>query len=88
MLLNLVSVIALVLLVIFVPVFLLFLPAIVELIKPKDSGPRMIEENAFDVLFRPNGVVRIVKIDEDQRLDSLIVGSMTRIIEVFPNLEA
>jgi hypothetical protein len=45
MLLNLAIAVLLLLFLISVPVLLLFLPAIIELKKPKDGGPRLIEEN-------------------------------------------
>ena len=88
MLLNLVSVIALLVLGIFVPVLLLFLPAIIELKKPKDSGPRIIDETASDLLFRRAGVILIANIEEEQKLDSLIIRSMARTIDFLPTLEA
>lgn len=86
MLLDLVSIIALLVLGIFVPVLVLFLPAIIELKKPKDGGPRLIEETASD-LFRRAGIVLISDIEEELKLDSLVIRSMARIIDFLPTLE-
>jgi len=72
---------------ILIPVFLLFLPALVELKKPRDSGPRIIEENMPDLLFRPTWLAGIVAIEEEQNLDSMFVMSLTKIIGFLPNLE-
>jgi hypothetical protein len=72
---------------ILIPVFLLFLPALIELKKPRDSGPRIIEENMPDFLFRPTWLTGIVAIEEEQKLDSMFVMSLTKIIGFLPNME-
>lgn len=87
MFLNLVLVAIALFLGILVPIFLLFLPAILELKKPSDCGPRMIEEDLPVLLFRSARIVRIVNIEKEEELDGSIFRSMARIIEALPNLE-
>jgi hypothetical protein len=87
MLLNLAIAVLLLLFLISFPVLLLFLPAIIELKKPKDGGPRLIEENLPRSLFQLSGIVRIVDIDKAQKLDGLVVRSMAKAIDFLPNLE-
>ena len=68
-------------------VFLLFLPALVELKRPQDGGPRIIEENMPDFLFRQPELIGILNVEEEQKLDSVFVKSLTKIIGFLPNLE-
>lgn len=72
---------------ILIPVFLLFLPALIELKKPRDNGPRIIEENMPDFQFQQTWLAGIVAIEEEQKLDSMFVLSLTKIIGFLPNLE-
>jgi hypothetical protein len=74
--------------VISVSVFLLLLPALIELRNPQDRGPRIIEENLPTFLFRQSQV-RIVNIDVDekQKLTVSLERSMAKVIAFLPNLE-
>jgi hypothetical protein len=65
-------------------VILLFMPAIMELRKPKDSGPRLIKDNFEKTIigeFR-NGMVNL---DEEEN-NTLTVG-LSSFLCRFPNLE-
>jgi hypothetical protein len=66
----------------------MLLPAILELKRPKDAGPRRIED--FNTIQYPPIKARIplVNIEEEHfGLDQKIVSRLTEIIAVLPNLE-
>ena len=63
---------------------LLFLPAIVELKKPKDSGPRLIKENLESVRIS-EFITGIVDLEEEEN-DKSTLG-LTNFLCRFPNLE-
>jgi hypothetical protein len=65
-------------------VMLLFLPAIVELKKPKDSGPRLIKENLESVRIS-EFITGIVDLEEEEN-DKSTLG-LTNFLCRFPNLE-
>lgn len=65
-------------------VTLLFLPAIMELKKPKDSGPRLIKDN-FESIRIGAFKSGIVNLDEDEN-DKLTI-EITSFLCRFPNLE-
>ena len=67
-------------------IFIMLLPALVELKKPKDSGPRMImngiPEMHIRVISFPFG-----NIEELQKFDLSILQPLARVIEVLPSVE-
>jgi hypothetical protein len=65
-------------------VMLLFLPAIVELKKPKDSGPRLIKENLESVRIS-EFITGIVDLEEEEN-DKSTLGLINFLCR-FPNLE-
>jgi hypothetical protein len=65
----------------------MFLPAILELRKPKDGGPRMIMGGIPEAPFPVMAVFSIVNIEEEQRFDSSLLRPLAKIIEVLPSLE-
>jgi hypothetical protein len=85
---NLSSIIAI--LALGLPVLILFmlLPAILELKKPKDNGPRMIMDNISEVQIHIMRMTPIVNIESEQKVDSSVIQPLAKIISVLPNLEA
>jgi hypothetical protein len=66
----------------------MLLPAILELKRPRDPGPRRIED--FGTTRFPSNEVNIPLMDiEDEKfkLDHKILGVITEIIVVLPNIE-
>jgi len=78
----------LVMLILGVSTFIVFmlLPALLELKRPKDAGPRMIADN---ISFTRPEIKRILlqSVDEEQRFDQMLVKKIADIIAVLPNLE-
>jgi hypothetical protein len=68
-------------------ILILFLPAIIELKKPKDRGPRMIME-VPEVTLSLVHVIPITNMEREQTFDSSLVQTMTKIMAVLPSLEA
>jgi hypothetical protein len=65
----------------------MFLPAILELRRPKDGGPRMIMDNVLEVRMQLAGAVPLVNIEEEKRFDSSLLRPLAKIIEALPSLE-
>jgi hypothetical protein len=65
----------------------MFLPAILELKKPKDEGPRMIMGGVPEAPFPVAAVFPIVNIEEDQKFDSSLLKPLAKVIGVLPSLE-
>jgi len=73
-----------------VPLLIVFmlLPAILELKKPKDGGPRRIMDNISEAQIQIMRTTRIVNIENEQRFDNAVIQPLSKIIVVLPNLEA
>ena len=71
-------------------IFIMLLPALLELKRPRDAGPRIIMDDVFIVQrFRAREIVPLANIEEERfGLDKTIVNKITDIIAVLPNLEA
>ncbi|MDH5460455.1 MAG: hypothetical protein OEY95_05640 [Candidatus Bathyarchaeota archaeon] len=69
-------------------IFIMFLPALLELKKPKDAGPRMIL-NDVSVLQQLQIVqkIPIANMEEDLRFDQTVVKKIANVIAMLPNLE-
>jgi len=65
----------------------MLLPALLELKKPKDGGPRMIMENVSEVQTQIAHMIPIANIENEQRFDSALIRPLAKIIAVLPNLE-
>jgi hypothetical protein len=68
-------------------IFLMLFPAILELKKPKDAGPRTIIE---EMLFQRFGL-RVPLMDDSREvieLDAVASGKIFEIISALPNLES
>ena len=68
-------------------ILLMFLPAFVELKKPKDCGPRMIpmENSAINIFM--TRFVSIANIEDEQKFDGSLIQKMAKIVDVLPSLE-
>ncbi len=61
---------------------LMFLPSLVELVYPKDAGPRMISGGREIV-----NLMHVTGLEEDCRLDSVEQKKLSGALELLPNLE-
>jgi len=67
-------------------VALLFLPAIIELKKPKDAGPRLIID--FGQICLSDLKTSLQNIEEDLKFDSQLISKIGVFLRFIPNLEA
>jgi hypothetical protein len=67
-------------------IFIMLLPALLELKRPKDAGPRMIADDA--TFTQPKITdISIVNVEEEQRFDQILIKRIADAIAVLPNLE-
>ena len=69
-----------------ITILLMFLPAIIELKKPKDAGPRLITEN-FTKIGLNALKIPIINIEDDWKLDIQSTMKIASFLHVIPNLE-
>lgn len=67
-------------------ILVMFLPAFLELRRPRDKGPRMIMNDPHATVT-PFNVVTLVNIEEEQRFDQSLLQRLVKVIEVLPCLE-
>ena len=69
-------------------IFIMLLPALLELKKPKDAGPRMML-NDVTVLQQLQIMqkISIANMEEDLGFDQMAVKKMANVIAMLPNLE-
>lgn len=67
--------------------FLLFIPAIIELKKPKDAGPRLITENNMFTIRMVTAKNTIVNIEAEPKLGGYTEIKDTSFLSFIPNLE-
>jgi len=84
---NLTSIIAILILGIPILILIMLLPALLELKKPKDGGPRMILDNISEVQIQIMRMIPIASIEDEQKFDSALIQPLAKIIEVLPSLE-
>jgi len=84
---NLTLMVAILILGIPILILIMLLPALLELKKPKDGGPRMIMENVSEVQIQIVRMILIANIENEQRFDSALIRPLAKIIAVLPNLE-
>jgi hypothetical protein len=65
---------------------LLFLPAIIELRKPKDAGPRLIPDYFVQMRLLSQKTA-LFNIDDDLKYDSQIVMIFENFLNFIPNLD-
>ena len=87
MILNLTSIITVLIVATPILILITFLPAFLELKKPKDGGPRMIMKSIPEVKTRRLHALHIANIEKEQKFDISLIQTMAKIIEVLPNLE-
>jgi hypothetical protein len=68
-------------------VLIVFLPAIIELWKPKDCGPRMITYRVPNAGLATGPLNYLANIEEDQQFASSVFHPLMKILESLPNLE-
>ena len=84
---NLTSIIAILILGIPILVLIMLLPALLELKKPKDGGPRLILDNISEVQIQIMRMIPIASIEDEQKFESALIQTLAKIIEVLPSLE-
>ena len=69
--------------------FVMLLPALLELKRPRDAGPRIIMNDAIILEYLRKGKVMPLQSIEEERfgLDQTIVKKIADVIAVLPNLE-
>jgi hypothetical protein len=67
-------------------IFIMLLPALLELKKPKDAGPRMITDDAHFTQPKIRSMP-IANVEEEQRFDQILIKKIADAIAVLPNLE-
>ena len=68
-------------------ILIMFLPAFIELKRPKDGGPRMITTEIPEINMLTTRFILIANIEDEQKFDSSLIQTMAKIIEVLPSLE-
>jgi len=67
-------------------IFIMLLPALLELKRPKDAGPRMIMDHS--VVVQPDiRSMLMVNVEEERGFDQILVEKIADVIAVLPNLE-
>ena len=84
---NPTSIIVILILGIPILILIMLLPALLELKKPKDEGPRIIMENVSEVQTQIMRMIPIANIESVQKFDSALIRPLAKIIAVLPNLE-
>ena len=84
---NPTSIIVILILGIPILILIMLLPALLELKKPKDEGPRIIMENVSEVQTQIMRMIPIANIENVQKFDSALIRPLAKIIAVLPNLE-
>jgi hypothetical protein len=71
-------------------IFVMLLPALLELKKPKDAGPRRIMDDiTINQHSQRRGMIPLASIEEEKfRLDQTLVKKIAEVIAFLPNLEA
>ena len=68
-------------------VALLFLPAIIELKKPRDAGPRLITDSFMQMRLSALKMA-LFDIEEELKFDSQLLSKLGNFVGLLPNLEA
>jgi hypothetical protein len=73
---------------VFIFMLIMLLPALLELKKPKDTGPRVIMDNTLLVQPQTKKTTLMVNLEEEQKFDERLVKKIADVISVLPNLES
>jgi len=84
---NLTMIIAVLIVAALAFILTMFLPAFIELKKPKDGGPRIIMGGIPEVNMSIVQIIPIANIEDEQKFDSSLIQTMAKIIAVLPSLE-
>lgn len=68
-------------------ILMMFLPAFIEMKKPKDTGPRMISMANSGTLFVTR-FLHIANMEDEQNFDNSLIQRTAQIVDVLPSLEA
>jgi hypothetical protein len=69
-------------------ILITFLPAFIELKKPKDKGPRMITAKIPRMNSHIANFISLANIEDEQAYDGSLSQKMVKVISVLPSLEA
>jgi hypothetical protein len=69
-------------------IFIMLLPSLLELKKPKDAGPKIIMAYAYDMQTLWKEAMPIIDVEEEPGFDKMLVNKIVDIIAILPNLEA
>jgi hypothetical protein len=68
-------------------ILIMFLPALFELKKPRDAGPRAIVDSIPEVKMLAMQVIPIANIEKEQKFDVSLIQTIAKIIGSLPSLE-
>mgnify|MGYP005843157859 CR=1 FL=1 len=68
-------------------IVIMLLPAILELKKPKDEGPRQIMDDISKVQIQMMRMSPVANIEKEQKFDKAVIVPLAKVIGVLPNLE-
>ncbi|MEM3703403.1 MAG: hypothetical protein QXX79_03150 [Candidatus Bathyarchaeia archaeon] len=70
-------------------IIVMLLPALIELKKPKDAGPRiMLEEAVYLQILNASLNIPLLDGDDEVELNQKIIERMVKVLAVLPRLEA
>lgn len=73
---------------VFVFILIMLLPALLELKRPKDAGPRVIMDNIILVRTQTRKATLMANLEEEQKFDQTLTKKIADVISVLPNLES
>ena len=68
-------------------IFIMLLPSLIELKKPKDAGPRIIIDYTYDMQTLWKAAMPILNVEEEIGFNKMLANKIADIISVLPNLE-
>jgi hypothetical protein len=68
-------------------ILVIFLPAVLELRKPRDGGPRIIMNDLHGMVVRSFSAATLVNIEEEMRFERSLLVRLVQVIEGLPCLE-
>ena len=68
-------------------ILITFLPAFIELKRPKDGGPRLITTEIPEINMLITRFIPIANIEDEQKFDNSLIQTMARTVEFLPSLE-
>ncbi|MEM2911990.1 MAG: hypothetical protein QXM52_07535 [Candidatus Bathyarchaeia archaeon] len=69
-------------------IIVMLLPAIIELKKPKDAGPRIILEDMLSLqILSVSPEIPLLDFDDEVELNQKIIERMAKVLAILPKLE-